>query len=162
LAESNQWLMKQKGEILHTLLQKYLDCIVFLHNTREKEVADRINHEGFIFENQLAHSTDRVNPVEQIETTYFLFQRKDYGPFTIVIAFPKKTYSLYTRHSNQFEIPVEELISKVRPRMGENDELIYIVPPQHIAGYFDNTNGEFIPNPLFNTSYISYRDREDF
>ncbi len=155
-------MMKQKSEILHSFLQKYPDCIVFLHNTRTAEIADLIIKEGFIFENQLAHSTDRVNPSEQIETTYFLFQRKDYGPYTIIIAIPKKTYALYTRHSNQFEIPVEELISKSKPHMGENDEFIYVMPPQHIAGYFDNNSGEFVRNPLFNASYISYRDRDEF
>lgn len=154
--------MKQKGEILHSFLQKYHDCIVFLHNTRDADIAENIIREGFVFENQLAHSTDRVNVSEQIETTYFLFQRKDYGPYTIVIAIPKKTYNLYTSYSNQFEIPVEELISKTEPYMGENDEFIYVMPPQHIAGYFDNISGDFIRNHRFNTSYISYRDRDEF
>jgi hypothetical protein len=154
--------MKQKSEILHCYLQKYRDCIVFLHNTRELDIAQRIITDGFIFENQLAHSTDRINTSEQIETTYFLFQRKDYGIYTIIIAIPKKTYNLYVRHSNQFEIPVEELITKSRPKMGDNEEFIYVLPPQHVAGYFNTLTGEFTENPIFNLSYISYRDRDEF
>lgn len=154
--------MKQKSEILHSYIQNYLDCIIFLHNTRDVQIADRIAGEGFIFENQLAHSTDRINPNEVIETTYFLYQRKEYGLFTMVIAIPKKTYNLYIRYSNQMDIPVEELLTMKRPRMGENDELIYVLPPQHIAGYFNNNTCVFTENPLYNPSYISYRDREEF
>jgi hypothetical protein len=154
--------MKQKSEILHSFIQKYLNCIVLLHNTRDAEIAEKIAREGFIFENQLAHSTDRINPNEVIETTYFLYQRKEYGSFTIIIAIPKKTYNLYIRYSNQMDIPVEELLTLKKPAMGENDELIYVVPPEHIAGYFDNIKEEFIENPVYDPSYISYRDREDF
>jgi len=154
--------MKQKSEILHSYIQKYLSCIIFLHNTRDVHVAEKIAREGFIFENQLAHSTDRINPNEVIETTYFLYQRKEYGSYTIIIAIPKKTHNLYIRYSNQMDIPVEELLTKKKPTMGENDELIYVLPPEHIAGYFNNHTEEFIENPRYNPSYISYRDREDF
>jgi len=155
-------LMKQKSEILHSYIQEYLDCIIFLHNTRDAQIAGKICGEGFVFENQLAHSTDRINPNELIETTYFLYQRKEYGTFTIVIAIPRKTYNLYIRYSNQMDIPVEELLTMKKPRMGENDELIYVLPPEHIAGYFDNKTEAFIENPAYNPLYISYRDREDF
>lgn len=154
--------MKQKSEILHSYIQNYLDCIIFLHNTRDIQIAGKIASEGFIFENQLAHSTDRINPNEVIETTYFLYQRKEYGSFTMVIAIPKKTYNLYIKYSNQMDIPVEELLTMKKPRMGENDELIYVLPPQHIAGHFNNFTGVFTENPLYNPSYISYRDREEF
>ena len=60
------------------------------------------------------------------------------------------------------DIPVEELLTMKRPRMGENDELIYVLPPQHIAGYLNNNTCVFTENPLYNPSYISYRDREEF
>ena len=72
----------------------FKNCYFFLHNTREFRVVENIMNEGFIFENQLVHSTDSVNPNEPIEITYFLFQRKDYGPYTIIIAIPKITYEI--------------------------------------------------------------------
>ncbi|MDX9929061.1 MAG: hypothetical protein RBS37_04335 [Bacteroidales bacterium] len=154
--------MKQKAEALHTILQNYHDCVIFLHNTREPSVADKIISEGFIFENQLSHTTDRINPSELVEIAYFMFQRKEYGPYTIVIAIPRRTYSLYTRYSNQFDIPIEELMSKVRPWMGENDEMTYTLAPEHIAGHFNNNTLEFRVNRFFNPDYISYRDRDEF
>ena len=81
--------MKNKGEILANILKDQGNCYFFLHNTKEKVIVDKILNEGFVFENQLPHCTDRVNPNEPIEITYFLFQRKDYGSFTTVIAIPK-------------------------------------------------------------------------
>lgn len=154
--------MKQKAETLHSILSGYLDCIVFLHNTRDKNIAEKILREGFIFEYQLSHTTDRVNPAEIVEISYFLFQRKDYGPYTIVIAIPRKSYNLYTKYSNQFNVPVEELMSKVKPWVGENEESAYALAPEHIAGYFDNDTFGFVRNPLYNRGYLAYRDRDDF
>ncbi|MFO7573636.1 MAG: hypothetical protein R6W67_00575 [Bacteroidales bacterium] len=154
--------MKQKADILHSILRRFDDCIVFLHNTRKEEIAVKILFEGFVFENQFSHTSDRINPDEQIEIAYFLFQRKDYGPYTIVIAIPKTVYSLYTRYSNQLHLSIEELMSKEKPFMSDNDELVYCLPPEHIAGYFNNETNEFRENPKYNSGYISYRDRDSF
>lgn len=63
--------MKNKGEILANILMNYKDCYLFLHNTKEINVAEKIMNEGFIFESQLPQSTYRVNPKENIEITYF-------------------------------------------------------------------------------------------
>ena len=68
--------MKNKGEILASILKNFKDCYFFLHNTREFNIVGDIMNEGFIFESQLAHSTDRVNPNESIEVSYFFFSEK--------------------------------------------------------------------------------------
>ena len=89
-------------------------------------------NEGFIFENQLPHSTDLVNPNEPIEITYFLFQRKDYGPFTVIIAIPKVTFENYSAVSGKNEVSIEEVITISEPYYGDNDELMYRISPKHI------------------------------
>jgi len=146
--------MKNKGEILAGILNEYKDCYFFLHNTKEMSIVENIMNEGFVFESQLPHSTDRVNPGEPIEITYFLFQRKDYGWYTMIIAIPKKTYEVYSRVSNENDTGIEEVITIYDPYMGDNDELIYTISPKHIFGYFNNRTGEFYPNqnwdPAFN------------
>jgi hypothetical protein len=147
--------MKNKGEILAGILNNQGNCYFFLHNTKERHIAEKIMKEGFIFENQLPHSTDRVNPNEPIEITYFLFQRKDYGSYTIIIAIPKPTYDLYTRYSNMHDTGIEEVITITDPFTGDNDELIYTVSPKHILGYFNNKTGDFIRNELWDPFYIS-------
>jgi hypothetical protein len=116
-------------------------------------------NEGFVFESQLPHSTDRVNPNEPIEITYFLFQRKDYGSFTIIIGIPRATYDMYTSESNDKEVGIEEVMSVTEPYYGENDELLYTISPKHILGYFNNKTAEFFQNrnwdPFFsNCPYI--------
>jgi len=150
--------MKNKGEILAGILNEYGNCYFFLHNTKEKSIAEKIMNEGFIFENQLPHSSDRVNPNEPIEVTYFLFQRKDYGSFTMIIAIPKETYEKYTKISNDQDTGIEEVLTITRPYYGDNDELIYTISPKHILGYFNNKTGEFAKNrnwdPDHDSSYL--------
>jgi hypothetical protein len=151
--------MKNKGEILANILINQGNSYFFLHNTKEKGIAEKILREGFIFENQLPHSTDRVNPHEPIEITYFLFQRKDYGIYTIIIAIPKGTYDYYTRNSNEHDTGIEEIITITEPYIGDNDELIYTVSPKHILGYFNNKTGDFIKNEAWDSGYIVHSHR---
>jgi hypothetical protein len=147
--------MKNKGEILASILLNQGNCYFFLHNTKEKAIAEKILREGFVFENQLPHSTDRVNPNEPIEITYFLFQRKDYGSFSIIIAIPKATYDFYTRCSNENDTGLEEVITITEPYIGDNDELIYTISPKHIFGYFNNKTGEFFRNEIWDPGFIA-------
>lgn len=146
--------MKSKGEILAAILNNFRNCYFFLHNTRESAIVESIMKTGFIFENQLVHSTDRVNPNEPIDITYFLFQRKDYGPYTIVIAIPKITYEKYSAVSVNDAVSIEEVITITEPYYSDNDELMYTASPKHVLGFFNNQTGEFIQNrkwdPFFN------------
>jgi hypothetical protein len=146
--------MKNKGEILAAILTDFNDCLFFLHNTREFSIVEKILNEGFIFESQLPHSTDRVNPNEPIEITYFLFQRKDYGPYTVIVAIPKNIYEIYSDVSNNNDTGIEEVITITEPFYSDNDELIYTLSPKHILGYFNTRTAEFFKNvnwdPTFN------------
>jgi len=147
--------MKNKGEILAAILRNYSDCYFFLHNTREFSTVKKILSEGFIFESQLAYSTDRVSPAEPIEITYFLIQRQDYGPYTIVVAIPKVIYEIYSDISNLNETGIEEILTISEPYYGDNDELMYTLSPKHILGYFNTRTSEFFKNvnwdQLFNS-----------
>jgi hypothetical protein len=146
--------MKNKGELLASILKNFKDCCFFLHNTKEFDVVENIMNEGFIFERQLAHSTDRVNPNEPIEISYFLVQRKDYGSFTVIIAIPKVIYESYTGVSNKKDVCIEEVLTVTDPYWGDNDELMYTLSPKHILGYFNIKTSEFYQNrnwdPFFN------------
>jgi hypothetical protein len=148
--------MTNKGEILAGILINFKECYFFLHNTKEFSNVENIMNEGFIFESQLPFSTDRVNPNDPIEITYFLFQRKDYGTYTIVIAIPKAIYEHYTAISNNYNIDIEDVLTITEPYYGENDELVYTLSPKHILGYFNLKSSEFFQNrnwdPFFNNS----------
>jgi hypothetical protein len=152
--------MKNKGEILAELLKSFEDCYFFLHNTKEPGIVERIVNEGFIFESQLPHSTDRVNPNEPIEITYFLFQRKEYGIYTIIIAIPRVIYETYSEVSNQNDTGIEEVLTITDPYFGENDELIYTLSPKHVLGYFNTKTGEFVKNSNWDPSFNNCLNRK--
>jgi len=145
--------MKNKGEILASVLKNFRDCYFFLHNTKELRTVEKIFSEGFIFESQLPHSSDRVNPNEPIEITYFLFQRKDYGSYTVIIAIPKLIYEFYSATSSKYEAGIEEILTISDPYYGDNDELIYTISPKHILGYFNIKTEEFCQNPEWDPFY---------
>lgn len=151
--------MKNKGEILASILKNFKDCYFFLHNTKEFDIVESIMNEGFFFESQLPHSTDRVNPNEPIEITYFLFQRKDYGSYTVIIAIPKVIYELYTGVSNKKDVCIEEILTVSDPYYGDNDELIYTLSPKHVLGYFNLKTSEFYQNRNWDPFFNNYQVR---
>ena len=138
--------MKDKVEILASKLKNFGNCYFFMHNTKEYGIVEKIINEGFIFEDQLLHSSDRINVAEHIEIAYFMLQRKDYGPYTIVIAIPKATFDYYTAISGKKEIGLEEVITTTEPYYGENEELVYTLSTKHILGHFNAITGEFCEN----------------
>ena len=140
-------------------MTNYKDCFFFLHNTKDFNTVENIMNEGFIFERQLSHSTDRVNPLEPIEITYFLFQRKEYGIYTVIIAIPRVIYDTYSGVSNSNNTEIEEIISSTDPYYGENDELIYTLSSKHILGYFNNKTSEFYQNRNWDPFFNNYLKR---
>lgn len=145
--------MKNKGELLASVLRDFKDCYFFLHNTKEFSVVENIMNEGFVLESQLSHSSDRVNPNEPIEVTYFFFQRKDYGTYTIIIAIPRIIYEIYTAISNEYDICVEDVMTITDPVVSDNDELLYTLSPKHVLGYFNQKTFEFYQNRNWDPFY---------
>lgn len=154
--------MKNKGEILAAILSEFKDCYFFLHNTKDFATVEKIMRDGFIFESQLPHSTDRVNPNEPIEITYFFFQRKDYGQYTMVMAIPRKTYENYTRASDIFDTGIEEVMTITEPYLGDNDEPLYTISPKHVLGYFSIRTTEFFRNPVWDPDFDNSAEKEPF
>lgn len=152
--------MKTKGEILASILRDFKNCYFFLHNTKEFSIVENIMNEGFIFESQLPHSTDRVNPNEPIEITYFLFQRKDYGIYTMIIAIPKEIYESYSDISNKNDLGIEEVMAITDPTTSDNDEPLYTISPKHVLGYFNTRTSEFFKNENWDPFYNNCTFRE--
>lgn len=149
--------MQNSGEILSKILLEYGDCYFFVHNTKEFTIVQKILSEGFRVESQLANTTDRVNPHETIEISYFFVQRKEYGSYTIVIAFPKDTYDKYSAIAVDNEVPIEEVMTVDKPLVSENDDFIYTISKHHILGYYNISNHQFIKNPEWNPGFINLR-----
>lgn len=151
--------MKNKGEILASKLKNFGNCYFFMHNTKEYSIVEKIINEGFIFEDQLLHSTDRVNVAEPVEIAYFFLLRKDYGPYTIVIAIPKSTFEYYSVVSVKKEVGLEEVITVTKPFYGDNDELVYTLSQKHILGHFNTYTGEFFENSKWDPDFNNCKSK---
>jgi hypothetical protein len=151
--------MKDKGEILASKLNNFGNCYFFMHNTKEYSIVEKIINEGFIFEDQLLRSTDRVNVAEPVEIAYFMLLRKDYGPYTIVIAIPKATFEYYSAVSGKNEVGLEEVITITEPYYGDNDELVYTLSYKHILGHFNTITGEFFENSKWDPDFINCKSK---
>jgi hypothetical protein len=141
------------GDILASLLTGDSFCMVFLHNTRDEDTANKIIKEGYRFEEQLSYSCDRVNPDDTVEINYFLVERKEYGKFTIIIEIDKHLFRKYSSLADHSDIHFEDIISIALPVLGDNDEYIYTLAPQYIKGYLDIVSGKFRKNRIFNPAY---------
>jgi hypothetical protein len=147
--------MKASGEKLANLLAGDVDYIIYLHNTRSEEIARKIMAEGFTFQNQIYYSTDRINPKDSIEISYFLVERKDYGDYTMIIEISKKLFKNACAVAEKSGLSFEDLLSSSKPVLGEDDEYIYTLPQQYIKGYYNNKTGIFYNNDVFDPEYIS-------
>ena len=141
------------GDILASILAEDNNCIIFLHNTRKESTAEQILRKGFRFEDQIAYSTDRINPYDTVEINYFLVERKEYGKYTVIIEIEKELFTEINRLSDKSNIIFEDLLTVERPVLSDNDEFIYTLSHHYIKGYLDNHTGKFVENKEFNPSF---------
>jgi len=147
--------MSIAGNKLAGILAEDQNCILFLHNTKSKDIAQNILENGFCFEDQLAYSTDRINPKDSVEISYFLVERKEYGDYTIIIEIDKKIFKQYNGLADASDIHFEELFTITLPELSDNDEFIYTLSPHYVKGVFNNRTGEFTRNQTFKPDYDS-------
>lgn len=152
--------IRSKSEKLASVLNKIEGCYFFLHNTSERETAGKILEEGFIFESQLSHSTDLINPSDPVELTYFFLQRKEYGHYTIIIAISKQSFREYTIIAQEKNTIIEEIMSICEPILSENEEFVYKLSHKHVLGFYDVIKEEFITNQSWDPSFINYQKKE--
>ncbi|MBN1388013.1 MAG: hypothetical protein JW965_06165 [Bacteroidales bacterium] len=145
--------MSTAGEVLASILAKDIDCLLFMHNTKDEETARQIMTKGFQFEEQLTYSTDQINPNDTVEINYFFVERKEYGQYTVIIEIDKTLYKKYNHLVEGSDFHFEELLTITPPVLSDNDENIYTLSRQYIKGYLDNFTGRFIENSDFNPSY---------
>lgn len=147
--------MRASGEKLAKILACDNECVIFLHNTRTEAIAKKIVEEGFTFQNQLYYSTDRINPKDSVEISYFLVERKDYGDFTIIIEISRSLFKKVCAIAEESDHHFEDILSISEPIYGDDDEYIYTLSPHYIRGYYNNKTGDLVTNPLFNPDYLS-------
>jgi len=103
----------------------------FLHTTKTEENAKSICQNGFRFE-QFQKTTDYIGNVDAL--VYMLYVRQAYGNFTVII---------------QISHSLQDYESISEKTTDDEDNEIFILPPQYIKGYYNRTTKEIFPNQLF-------------
>jgi hypothetical protein len=121
----------EKHQDLVRFIGESIGYLTYLHTTDTIEKAKSICNTGLRFE-IFQKTVDLVNNVDSLE--YILMIRKPYGNFTVVIQISKsiKNYESISKESTD-----------------EEGNEIFVLPPQHIRGYYDRTTKEIFANPLF-------------
>ena len=103
----------------------------YLHTTDSENNAKSICQNGFRFET-FSKTVDYITDV--VGLVYMLNIRKPYGNYTIII---------------QVNSTIENYESISEKSYDEDENEVFILPPQYIKGYYNRTTNVIVPNSLF-------------
>jgi len=140
-------------EILMETIASPENVLTFLHNTKNKEVAQNILDYGFQFNSHIDYTTDCVSAKDIVTVKYFTITRHAYGDFTIIIQIGKQIIEYYSHILKNKKYHFSELFSVKPPVLGSDDDYIYQLAPQFVRGFIDSKSGELFINSKFNPEY---------
>jgi hypothetical protein len=130
---------------------------IYLHYTREKNVANEILSEGFKFVNSFYKTAELVFN-DKLYLMHRHNEHKQFGEYVIVISISKKNFNHFTQELSKLQaknIAVEQILTETPHQLDDNGEEIYTSPRQFIKGYFNYLNGSIVTNPYYNPDYLS-------
>jgi hypothetical protein len=129
------------------------DVMTYLHNTPDHETERKILKDGFNFEEDLDHTSDRLSGVDIVELEYFKYVRQSYGYITIVIQIGKDIINKYSTALNSGKYHFSEVLANEGSQLSNNDRPVHVLPVQFIKGSFDQKENIITNNPLFNPHF---------
>jgi hypothetical protein len=129
--------------VMEFLFSAEVPSRIFLHYTREKEIAERILREGFCFSDSF-HKTAEAIYNDRIDLAYKHNYRKSFGEYALVISISLQTYNNISKRINQrpsYNFLVEHVLSKQIP------DGVFLLPNKYLKGYIDISTGEIVTNP---------------
>jgi hypothetical protein len=130
---------------------------LYLHYTREQDVADQILQQGFHFRYSFYKTADRIIH-DKLDLIYKHNRNKPYGTFIIVICIGIQVFNKYTqelkflRHA---EVSLEQILTEVPPFTDENGDLVFTLSNRFIKGYINYETGVIASNQAFDPDYDS-------
>ncbi len=149
--------------ILKFIFSEKDSCRLFLHYTKETEVAETILKEGFQFRYSFYKTAERIVD-DKLDLIYKHNRNKPYGTNVILIAIGNKIFDYYTGQIAQLsnpEIVLEQLLTDSDTFLDENGDLVYTLSNKYIQGYFNYDSGLIFTNPGFEPEYDSDSFREN-
>jgi len=140
-------------DVMQFIFDDELTSELFIHYTREEEIANKILSEGFKYYHSLYKTSEKVHN-DEIDLTFKHHQHKGYGKYVIVISIAKTVYDFYKNeiHNISRFVSVEHVLSERVPINDENDETIFTLSSSFIKGYFNYETGDIVRNSSFNAN----------
>jgi hypothetical protein len=151
----NDKLFEEKS--LDFLLENRSDSKIFIHYTKEEEVAKSILGEGFRYVDSFYKTALSVTG-DKLDLLIKHNNRKSFGNYLIIICLSERIIDNYTAELDRHGlkgVAVENMLSETTPVTNENADTVYLLPKQYIKGYINHQTGEITVNPDFNPSYDS-------
>lgn len=129
--------------------------VLFVHYTRNEDIAQKICDEGFIFVDSFHKTAERVTS-DRLDFVYKHHLRSQFGKYVVIIAIGKELYNHYQniiKQSNKV-LTVEQIISKKQESNEDSDEVFWL-PNAFIKGYVNSESGEIHINNSFNPKFNS-------
>jgi len=143
-------------EIQKFIIEDEKNLNIFIHYTKEQQVAEKINSLGFKFVDTFYKTAEPVTN-DKLDLIYKHYLHKHYGKYVVLICIAKKVYDHYLDEISKVKkvISVEQILSEKSPMLNENLDEVYLLAKQYVKGYIDSETGEIFRNPSFNPHYDS-------
>ncbi|MDD3569196.1 MAG: hypothetical protein PHT92_12420 [Bacteroidales bacterium] len=144
------------GEVQNFLFSNLDNEELFVHYTRDQEVADTICREGFQFADSFYKTAEPITN-DKLDLVYKHNLRKQFGSIIVVLAFSKDIYNKYTQIISNVKavVNVEQIFSTLLPELNDNLDEVYLLPAQFVKGYINIETGEIVPNLNFKPTFDS-------
>ncbi len=158
-AESNV----KRDKLFEESVMKFLfanekDSKIFVHYTKDEDIARRIFEEGFLFVDSFEKTTEQIIN-DSIDLTYKHNIRKYYGKYIVVISISNEIYNHYDielKLLNKQNAQVEHFLTDIPSYFNDNMDEVFTLSRHFIKGYVNYETGAIIYNPEFNPTYTAH------
>jgi hypothetical protein len=143
--------------VLDFIFEDHENRKIYLHYTREQEVADQILQQGFHFRYSFYKTADRIIN-DKLDLIYKHSRNKPYGAFVIVIAIGKDIFWKYSealKSLRKSDVVLEQLLTEMPPFIDEDSDPVYTLVPRFVKGHINYETGVVVKNPEFDPNYDS-------
>jgi hypothetical protein len=119
---------------------------VFIHITNDKNIAENILAEGFMYSEDFYRSTEEISN-EKIDLIYKLYLHKFYGKYLIIMSIPSNLF-LKAKQDNTARKDIDLLAEIGISEYYPDNDLHYKLSSKYVSGYVDIDRKQIIKNPL--------------
>lgn len=139
------------------LLENKLNARIFIHYTKEEEVAKKILDEGFYYADSFYKTALPVTN-DRLDLLIKHNNRKSFGKYLMIMIISNEVFDYYGAELDQYGlngIAVENILTETETSINENGDTVFLLPKCYVKGYINHITGEVTSNNAFNPSYNS-------